>query len=79
MFNNGENGDIFPRFFRYAGMFQEILPTVFSGEKKTNQTKTNLLYASAKNRRITTKTTNKSYMKIIEYTRRCLSFLAVEV
>lgn len=34
MFNNGENGDILPRFFRYAGVFQEILPTVFS-EKNT--------------------------------------------
>lgn len=45
----------------------------------SSQKKTPLLYASAKNRRITSKTTNKSYMKIIECIRRCLSFLAVEV
>lgn len=33
MFNNGEGGDIFPQFFSYAEVFQEILPTVSSEGK----------------------------------------------
>lgn len=33
MFNSGESGDIFPQYFSYAEVFQEIILTVFSERK----------------------------------------------